>query len=234
MDLPLFPLQTVLFPGAPLPLHVFEDRYRQMFAQVLSGPRRFGVVAIMEGAEVGGPATYQPVGCVAEVREVRRYPDGRLDVLAQGSQRFKVQRVLRPSPFVVAEVATLQEVAGTAAERRAAAAGELYQEYLSVLLKVVDDLPSQVVGTGFATDGGKPVRLPGGHTVRIPTDPVGASYLFASCLCIDLEDKQRLLAAATAADRLRSINRLFRREVALLRQHRIWGPPRMTGPFSLN
>ena len=164
----------------------------------------------------------------------RRYPDGRLDVLAQGGPRFKVQRVLRPSPFVVAEVATLQEVAGSAAERRAAAAGELYREYLGALVKVVDDLPPQVVGTGFAADGGKPVRLPGGHTVRIPTDPVAASYLFASSLCIDLEDKQRLLAAATAADRLRTINRLFRREVALLEQHRIWGPPRMTGPFSLN
>ncbi|HYT27081.1 MAG TPA: LON peptidase substrate-binding domain-containing protein, partial [Actinomycetota bacterium] len=65
MELPLFPLSTVLYPGLPLPLHVFEERYRQLFARVLAGDRRFGVVAIVEGREVGGESTYQPVGCLA-------------------------------------------------------------------------------------------------------------------------------------------------------------------------
>lgn len=234
MDLPLFPLQTVLFPGAPLPLHVFEDRYRQMFAQVLTGPRRFGVVAIVEGREVGAPATYQPVGCIAEVSEARRYPDGRLDVVARGSERFRVQQVIRPSPFVVAEVATLKEVAGEAAETRAAVAGQLYQEYLAALLAVVDDPPPAAVGVGFQTGDGQPLSLPGGRTVTVPSDPIAASFLFASSLCVDLQDRQRLLAAATAAERLREANRLFRREIALLERGRAVGPVPMTGPFSLN
>ena len=81
MELPLFPLQTVLYPGLPIPLHVFEDRYRQMFKRILDGQRRFGVVAIVRGREVGAGATYHPVGCVAEVAEVNRFADGRLDVV---------------------------------------------------------------------------------------------------------------------------------------------------------
>jgi uncharacterized protein len=85
VELPLFPLQTVLYPGVPIPLHVFEDRYRQMFARVLDGERRFGVVAIVRGRDVDRDATYHPVGCVAEVREVRHHADGRLDLVARGS-----------------------------------------------------------------------------------------------------------------------------------------------------
>ncbi len=65
MELPLFPLSTVLYPGRPIPLHAFEARHRQMSVRILAGARRFGVVAIAEGVEAGGPAAYHPVGCVA-------------------------------------------------------------------------------------------------------------------------------------------------------------------------
>ena len=65
MELPLFPLQTVLYPGLPIPLHVFEDRYRQMFKRILDTEHRFGVVAIVKGREVEAGATYHPIGCVA-------------------------------------------------------------------------------------------------------------------------------------------------------------------------
>src|SRR5919197_4197526 len=93
VELPLFPLPTVLYPGMPLPLHVFEERYKAMFARVLGGDRRFGVVAVAEGAEIGGHHRHQPIGCLAEGRNLRPHPDGRMDVLAQGVRRFEVTGV---------------------------------------------------------------------------------------------------------------------------------------------
>ena len=115
MELPLFPLQTVLYPGLPIPLHVFEDRYREMFARILDGERRFGVVAIVRGRDVDPGATYHPIGCVAEVAEVERHADGRLDVVARGRSRFRIDGVTQAAPYIVAEVSTLPEAAGEAA-----------------------------------------------------------------------------------------------------------------------
>lgn len=215
MELPLFPLATVLYPGLPIPLHVFEDRYRQMFARILEGERRFGVVAIALGQEVGGPAAFQPVGCVAEVREVRPYPDGRLDVVAHGTARFRVEAVVQASPFIVAEVSTIEEPTGEAGEaaRLAERAGYLLARYLRLLLELV----------------GEPAREP-----ELPGDPVAASYLIAATLQVDLHEKQRLLAIPSAAERLRAETALLLREVALLERLREQGGPAMVGPFSLN
>jgi Lon protease-like protein len=213
MELPLFPLQTVLYPGLPLPLHVFEERYRQMFARVLGGERRFGVVAVARGLEVGGPADYQPVGCVAEVGEVRRYPDGRLDVVAHGRSRFRIDGVVQASPFIVAQVTILADQAGEAAPARAVTVGRLFVRYLSTLL----ELAGQQV-----------------ETVDVPDDPVAASYLVAAGLQVDLADKQRLLTAASAAERLAFEAALLRRELTLLRRLRVAGPAPPAVSFSKN
>jgi uncharacterized protein len=213
VELPLFPLSTVLYPGIPLPLHVFEERYKEMFARVLEGDRRFGVVAIAEGVEVGGPATYQPVGCLAEVRTVRPYPDGRMDVLGQGVSRFEIKGVTQPAPYIVAEVATLAEEAGTGAGAEAARARWLFTRYLTLLLRMAGEES---------------------ETLEVPDDPVAASYLVAAGLQVDLPDKQRLLAAPSAAERLRAACFLLRRELALLERLETAGPPPMNGPFSLN
>ena len=115
VELPLFPLQTVLYPGLPIPLHVFEDRYRRMFKRILDGDRRFGVVAIVKGRDVDVGVTYHPVGCVAEVADVHRHADGRLDVVARGRSRFTIDGVVQAAPFIVAEVRELTEAAGEAA-----------------------------------------------------------------------------------------------------------------------
>src|SRR2546423_12156315 len=86
-ELPLFPLGTVLFPGVPLPLHIFEERYRLLVRDLMALPegasRRFGVVAIREGREVGadGVRALYPVGCTAELRDVEEDDDGRFDLL---------------------------------------------------------------------------------------------------------------------------------------------------------
>src|SRR5262245_9298620 len=81
VELPLCPLATWLYPGAPIPLHVFEERYRMMFSRILDAEgaeRRFGVIAIVEGGDAATGSSLRAIGCVAEVRQVRPYPDGRL------------------------------------------------------------------------------------------------------------------------------------------------------------
>ena len=213
MELPLFPLQTVLYPGLPIPLHVFEDRYRQMFKRVLDGERRFGVVAIVKGRDVDPGATYHPIGCVAEVAEVERHADGRLDVVARGRSRFRIDGVTQAAPYIVAEVSTLPEAAGEAAEQRSVKAGRLFTRYVATLLRMAGE---QV------------------ESIDIPDDPVAASYLVAAGLQVDLADKQRLLTLPSAAERLAAEAALLRRELVLLEHLRVAGPPPTATPFSLN
>jgi uncharacterized protein len=214
VELPLFPLSTVLYPGLPIPLHIFEERYRQMFARILNGERRFGVVAIARGHEVGEPATYQPIGCVAEVQEVRRHDDGRLDVVARGEHRFRIEGVTQSAPYIVANVATLGETAGDTASERVAPVGRLFNRYVTTLLETAGETEIEQVG--------------------LPEDPVAASYLVAGALQVDLRDKQHLLTIASAADRLRAETALLRRELALLERLGIAGPARLSASFSLN
>jgi Lon protease-like protein len=213
VELPLFPLQTVLYPGLPIPLHIFEDRYRQMFKRVLDGERRFGVVAIVRGRDVDPGATYHPVGCVAEVAEVARHADGRLDVVARGRSRFRIDGVTQAAPYIVAEVSTLPEAAGEAAEQRSVKAGRLFTRYVATLLRMAGE---QV------------------ESIDIPDDPVAASYLVAAGLQVDLADKQRLLTLPSAAERLAAEATLLRRELVLLEHLRVAGPPPTATPFSLN
>jgi Lon protease-like protein len=213
VELPLFPLTTVLYPGLPIPLHVFEERYREMFARILDGERRFGVVAIARGREVGDLPEHHPVGCVAEVREVRRHPDGRLDVLAWGEQRFRIDGVTQPAPYIVGDVTVLPEQPGEDAAALAAHAGWLFSRYVTMLLK-------------FARERGE--RL------EVPDDPMAASYLIAAGLQVELPDKQRLLVAETAAERLRTELGLLRRELALLERLHIAGPASATVAFAPN
>jgi Lon protease-like protein len=214
VELPLFPLSTVLYPGLPIPLHVFEERYQQMLARVLDGERRFGVVAITHGQEAGGPADYHAIGCVAQVREVRRYSDGRLDVVAQGEQRFRIEGVTQSAPYIVADVAALNEAAGDAAEERVAPVGRLFRRYVTTLLEIAGE--NEV------------------DEIDFPDDPVAASYLVAGALQVELPDKQRLLAIASAAERLRAETALLRREIALLARLGIAGPARLGVKFSPN
>jgi uncharacterized protein len=213
VELPLFPLQTVLYPGLPIPLHVFEDRYRKMFKRVLDGDRRFGVVAIVKGRDVDAGATYHPVGCVAEVAEVDRHADGRLDVLATGRRRFEIDGVAQAAPYIVAQVRELPETTGEGATRRTVTAGRLFTRYVTTLLRMANQ-PAE--------------------PVDVPDDPVAASYLVAAGLQVDLADKQRLLTIGSASERLAAEAALLRRELALLEHFRVAGPAPTATPFSVN
>src|SRR5690242_19488127 len=134
--LPLFPLGTVLLPGLVLPLHIFEERYRTLVGELLElpadAPRRFGVVAIQQGREVGphSATSLYDVGCTATLAVVRAYPDGRYDLMTIGAERFRVTRLDPDSAlYLRAEVRWLPEVEGGAGEL-VAPVQEALQEYV--------------------------------------------------------------------------------------------------------
>jgi len=137
MNLPLFPLHTVLCPGVALPLHVFEDRYKTMVERCLAEQTPFGVVLIREGREVGpGDLAVAGVGTVAEIREATRYPDGRFDLVTLGTHRFRLEGVdPAAQPYLVGQITPLGEVLGEAG--RAKLLGErvvqLFIRYLEIL-----------------------------------------------------------------------------------------------------
>ena len=201
--LPLFPLGTVLFPGLVLPLHVFEERYRLLVRELLELPedeRRFGVVAIRQGREVGvdGVQALYDVGCVAHLRRADPYDDGRFDIVSTGTARFRLDGLDEQGPYLTGEVEVLPDDMGGVAEAplldravRAAFAG-----YLDAL----------------AQASGDEIEVP-----ELPDDPLVLGFLVAATVALDLEERQRLLAEPDGATRLRAELALLRRETTLLR-----------------
>jgi Lon protease-like protein len=193
-------------PGQPLSLHVFEERYRLLMSELLTTPtpvpRRFGVVAIRRGFEVGTdrlPDLYD-VGCTAQLRQVREHDDGRFDVVTTGGTRFRVVTVETTRPYLVGHVELLAEPAGDSASVLASLVGAALGAYVDAL--------ADVRGTGPRSRELMPA---------LPTDPVELSYAVAAAMALDLPERQGLLAAADAAHRLAAERRLLRRETALLR-----------------
>jgi len=138
MKIPLFPLHTVLCPGIVVPLHIFEERYREMTRRCLDTGEPFGVVLIREGREVGSRSisTLAGVGAFAEIRRAGRYPDGRYDLLAAGTGRFMIESVDAGSAaYLVADVTPLDDEVGDEprAERLAATAIGRFVRYLELM-----------------------------------------------------------------------------------------------------
>jgi Lon protease-like protein len=138
LQIPLFPLHTVLCPGIVLPLHIFEDRYRALTRHCLDTGAPFGVVLIREGREIGETKSLSlaGVGALVEIREAGRYPDGRYDLLAAATGRFAIDAVDQDrEPYLVADVTPLQDEVGdeARAERLAASAIRRFVRYLDLL-----------------------------------------------------------------------------------------------------
>lgn len=124
--LPVFPLDVVLFPGAPLPLHIFEPRYKEMIGECLQTKQPFGVVRAQEGG-------IAQVGCTAEILNVARtYPDGRLDIVTEGRKRFQVVEVNQDRSFLQAEVIYVEDTGEAAAPDRTRLALALHNEMLAI------------------------------------------------------------------------------------------------------
>jgi uncharacterized protein len=202
--LPLFPLSTVLFPGMRLPLHVFEERYRALVAELLAGPepRRFGVIAIRSGREVGasGVAALHEVGCVAVVRQVATHPDGRYDLQTVGTERFRLASTDRSRPYLQGEVELLPD---GVAERGAAAVAVVVRQVQAGFRAYLNALADQGGGVISVAD--------------LPDEPVLLSYVIGAAMIIDLPERQSLLAAPDALSRLRLERSLLGRETAILR-----------------
>ncbi len=192
--LPLFPLGTVLFPGMLLPLHVFEERYRQLVRDLLVAPhesRVFGVVAIREGREVGsdGVRALHGVGCVARLRRVEPYDDGRFDVVTSGSQRFRLVALDESRPYLRGEVELLGEPDGRRAADLASRVAAAYAVYRKAL---------------------------GAAEEESADDARALSYSVAAGAVLDLTVRQRLLEVPDTASRLTAELVLLRRETTLL------------------
>jgi len=195
MDMPLFPLHVVLFPGSAMPLHVFEQRYRTMMETVLSGDRRFGVLAIRRGREVGGYADTFRIGTVAVVEQIQRAPDGSMAIIVTGHERFALDVRLPDDPYPNGEVTLLEEPLGEQPSRALPSARAAVNRYLSVMAKVHGD---DVVAPA------------------LPTDLVPASFTLASALSLDLPERQRLLETNDVAERLAMVTDVAKREAMLL------------------
>lgn len=127
MKIPLFPLDLVLFPGAPLPLHIFEPRYREMIAECLDAGTSFGIVR----SERDGLAV---IGCTAQiVRVLHSYPDGRSDILTQGIDRFEIDQIDDSRSFLQAEVTVLPDTGKAAARTAREECVAMHFEILSLL-----------------------------------------------------------------------------------------------------
>lgn len=134
MEIPLFPLRTVLCPGIALPLHVFEPRYRLMTERCVEGSSPFGIVLIREGHETGSDdVAIAGIGTLAEIREASRYPDGRYDLLVVGTGRFAIEAVdAEREPYLLGTVVPIDDDVGDA-ERATALAARTMRRFVAYL-----------------------------------------------------------------------------------------------------
>lgn len=200
-DLPLFPLNVVLFPGMVLPLHIFEERYKQMISRCLADDPRFGVALIEDGVEVGGPATVHGVGCMARIVGVSKYDDGRLDLLALGVQRIRVLDTYDDLPYLRARVELFHD---------AVEEPEYVQE---VGTEVMELLATYARMLELDQEGELHLSA---------EDPEALSFV-AGVLPMPAAQKQDLLASTRASDRLSTLRAFLRREIEMLR---VIGPTR--------
>lgn len=212
VGLPLFPLKTVLYPGAALPLHVFEERYKLMMDHCLDGDGTFGVVLIKSGSEVGEPAEPYEVGTRARITEVVRLDDGRLNLLTQGEERFRVTQIIQLRPYIKAEVEPFpdQREEPALGEEILARVAALYADYIRLLL---------------ALSGQWQRSVPVSHSAE------EISFSVAHALRIDLSLKQALLEDPSPRSRLTSEEAMLEKESRQLRRavRQRWFSPGGTG-----
>jgi len=199
--LPLFPLGAVLYPGMLMPLHIFEDRYRQLVGDLLAGPepREVGVIAIRKGRETGvdGVHSLYEIGCTASLRRVDRLDDGRFDIIIVGARRFRLLGLGETQPYLQGEVEPLatEPVDPAAAGPAVRVVQGAFREYLDALTEW----------------GGATVRLE-----ELPDEPSLLSFIVAAAVVIDLPERQALLAESDTLRRLAAERALLSRETAML------------------
>ena len=184
-EVPIFPLRTVLFPGGPLQLRIFETRYTDMVSRCLRGDEPFGVCLIREGREVGGSATPHELGTLARIVDWEQRRDGLLGILAVGRDRFRITRSwIAPNRLRLAEVTLLPSSPAPPLPPQPAEITTLLDRIMAMTSLGYDRCP------------------------REDSDPVWLSGRLAEVMPIDLEHKQQLLAMDDPMDRLHTLRDL--------------------------
>jgi Lon protease-like protein len=198
---PLFPLGTVLLPGASLPLHIFEPRYRQLTVDLVTGAvpgRSFGVIAVKQGLDTVEET--HSIGCTALLREVRRLPDGRFDIVTRGEKRFRLLDVDNASaPYLVGKIEWVPDDNPPAEQSMllpvlASSAREAHRQYCRAAWQ--------------HGDWAEP---------KDDVDIATLAHLLAADCLLTLEDRQEILEECDPVDRLRLVRNLLIREAAFLR-----------------
>lgn len=195
--LPLFPLNLVLFPGMDLPLHIFEERYRDMIGECLEKDAPFGVVLIKEGPEVGAPAEPERIGTSTRILRSELLDQGRMNIMTKGQQRFEIEEIIQRVPHVVGRVRYLVDIEG---EGCVELLPQVNEEYIELVRNLT--------------------ALTGGYTSRvdIPEDPIALSYAIAASLDMEPHLRQSLLVTETASTRLFDLIPLLKQGNEALRE----------------
>lgn len=200
VEIPLFPLNTVLFPGIPLHLHIFEERYKLMLHFCLNNNAVFGVVLIRKGQEsMGRLAEPYEIGCTARILQVDTLSDGRMNVLAQGGERFRILSLDYRLPYLVGQIERLPMP-------------DLDPPDVGILLPIVKEyieMLSQIMPDDLETDA-----------INFPDDPMINLNLSASVLQLPDREKQDLLSVQDSRELYLQLLRLYKRELSVFNQLR--------------
>ena len=190
-DIPLFPLHVVLFPDMPLPLHIFEPRYREMILRCREEKSQFGITLIQNGADIGAEAVPRQVGTMARIAQYEEMPDGRMNILVFGETRFRIMRTFHDKPYLSASVEPFREEAGAFPYLQPAfdSVVGLFRTYLQGLFAM----------TGRTLS-----------TLQLPQEPEYLSYAVASVLQVPAHEKQSLLE-------MTETDRRLQREIEILK-----------------
>jgi uncharacterized protein len=220
-DLPLFPLNTVLFPSMSLTLHIFEERYKQMIGHCIQKDMHFGVALIREGSEVGAPAVPFELGTTAQIVRVEKLEEGRMNIVAVGRKRFRLLELKNDLPYLTGRVEFAPHVLGDrdGAVNAALIVRRLFKQYLQIMMTLMDK--EAVVE-------------------ETPQDVVSLAYVVASTLQIDNQLKQNMLATDSVQEILDQELNLLPKEITRLRMLSMVERDRRQaynlkiGPFSKN
>ena len=199
IELPLFPLNTVLFPGQMLSLHIFEDRYRLMIRRCLAEDLPFGVVLIKRGSEVGAEAEPHAVGTIARILKSTHQSDGTIDIVTVGQERFCIDHLIHDQPYLRGEVKILPMQPPTDSDAVATLADRV-RDNVSCYIKLI----AEAAGLQIQVDA-------------MPDAPQQLGYLAGVAMQIDNREKQEILANSSLPQVLAREIQLLNRENALLR-----------------
>ena len=216
--LPLFPLNTVLYPGTSLSLHIFEERYKLMIGRCIEASQPFGAVLIKSGSEVLGLGTSaEPfsIGCTAQITQVQALGGGRMNITAVGKERFRILSLRRDQPYLVGEVES--SPLGIDQPEAIGRTARLLRPWVERYLGILEQTEKAQI-----------------DLKQLPQDDLALAYYAAGLLKISPNQKQELLALSNAAELVELMHLLYRKEVTLLKTMLFQPQNQQEGPFSLN